>query len=388
MSTTPTPLTRKDFLKMSPEELKKIVSDPTRLAEANSILDGSTSEVVAPIVPDPVVPDDEAARLAAEAAEVAKAAQIAEAEKAQAEAATVAAKQAEQDAYKAAGVTVETDAAGNILKIVKTYQARDESGNPIGRPTYLEAKSWLELSVKQQNAHEHAVRFGERVKKQVGKVTPKKEDPNAPKPLSEQELLQLQEDLKSEDRDKASKAAEAVRRNDDVKTVADASKAIEDARQAKESYAFLSSHVTDFNRCEANNKMLSDYIRDNQLEWTADNLEAAFLALGSQLTPKEPVQPPAPVIPAPVASAAVVTPPAAAATTAPPTTQIPAPPAPRPGVNAGIVPGENSGSRPVTQPKGLTKQDVKNMSREEYKRRLKDPKFVAEVNALRIRSGL
>jgi hypothetical protein len=266
----------------------------------------------------------------------------------------------------------------------------------------LEAKSWLELSVKQQNAHEHAVRFGERVKKQVGKVTVKKDDSAPVALLTEQELLQFQEELKSGNDQKVAKAAEAIRRNEDAKTIIDANKAIEDARQAKVSLDFLANHINEYYRCEANNKLLSDYIRDNRLEWTLDNLDAAFYALGSQLVSKEPEQPPVPPAPpiaapvtapvAPVASvapAAVVAPPAAAAITAPTTTHNQsAPPAARPGVNAGIVPGETSAPRISTQPKGLTKQDIKSMPLAEYKRRIKDPKFVAEVNALKIRGGL
>ena len=365
-------LKREDFLKLSTEELKKIVADPERLSEANEML-AQEIEPTAPVtqeVSEAPVPDDaakiEADRVAAEAAKL--------------EADKTAAKLAEQEAYKAAGLTVETDSAGNITKIIKTYQARDESGNPIGRPTYLEAKNWAELSVKQQNAHEHAVRFGERVKKQ--QIT-KKTDVAPVQTLSDAELQKLQDELKSEDRDVAAKAAEQVRRNDETKKFAEADKAIEDARQAKVSYAFLTKHVNDYNSCQANNKLLSDYIHDNKLEWTEDNLEAALIAFESQLAEKEQPAPVVPANPAPVTPAPVVPPPAPVATPVPPAVpNNPAPPAARPGVNGGLVPGEQSAPRPSSQPKGLTKADIKAMSRDEYKRRLKDPKFVSEVNAL------
>jgi len=377
-------------MKLSVEELKKVVSDPARLAEANALLNGSVEPVEPASIETPPTPEEvavqaEADRVAAETARI-------EAEKvAQAEAAKAAAKVAEEEAYKAAGVTVLTDADGNITKIIKTYQARDEAGSPIGRPTYLEAKTWVELSVKQQNAHENAVRFAERLKKQ--KVTVKKDEPQVVQTLSEQELLQLQEDLKSEDHEKAAKAADKVRLNNEAKRLAAADKAIEDARQAQESYKFLVNHVQDFNRCEANIKLLSDYIDEHNLVWTAENLEAAFLATELQQAPKEPVVvepapkepvvPSAPANPAPVAPAPVAPPPAPVATPAPPAApNPPAPPAPRPGVNGSLVPGAQSAPRPTGQPQGLTKADIKKMSREEYKRRLKDPKFVAEVNAL------
>ena len=372
-------LKREDFLKLSTEELKKIVADPDKLSEVNAML-AEPSEPVDPVAPvaDPPTPtpDDaakiEADRVAAEAAEL--------------EADKTAAKLAEQEAYKAAGLTVETDSAGNITKIIKTYQARDESGNPIGRPTYLEAKNWAELSVKQQNAHEHAVRFGERVKKQ--QIT-KKADVAPVQTLSDAELQKLQDELKSEDRDVAAKAAEQVRRNDETKKFAEADKAIEGARQAKVSYAFLTKHVNDYNNCQANNKLLSDYIHDNKLEWTEDNLEAALIAVESQLAEKEQPAPVVPANPVPVTPAPVVPPPATVATPVPPAVpNNPAPPAARPGVNGGLIPGDQSAPRPSSQPKGLTKEDVQKMSREEFRRRMKDPKFQAEVNALKIRNGL
>ena len=374
-------LKREDFLKLSTEELKKIVADPERLSEANEML-AQEIEPTAPVtqeVSEAPVPDDaakiEADRVAAEAAQTAKI-----------EADNAAAKQTEQEAYKAAGLTVETDSAGNIIKIIKTYQARDESGNPIGRPTYLEAKNWAELSVKQQNAHEHAVRFGERVKKQ--QIT-KKTDVAPVQTLSDAELQKLQDELKSEDRDVAAKAAEQVRRNDEAKKFAEADKAIEGARQAKVSYAFLTKHVNDYNNCQANNKLLSEYMHDNKLEWTEDNLEAALIAVESQLAEKEQPAPVVPANPVPVTPAPVVPPPATVATPVPPAVpNNPAPPAARPGVNGGLIPGDQSAPRPSSQPKGLTKEDVQKMSREEFRRRMKDPKFQAEVNALKIRNGL
>lgn len=394
MSTPSTPLTRKDFIALPTEELRKIVHDPARLAEVNAILSGPAEPTPDPVpvdlVPDPANPDAippvplvdaakvEADRLAAEAQAV-EAAATAKAE------ADKVAKQAETDAYKAAGLTVETDQNGNIVKIVKTYQARDDAGNAIGRPTYLESKSWAELSVKQQTAHENAVRFAERVKKQ--QFTKKKDEPVI-QVLTDTELLQLQEELKGEDRDKAAQAAEKVRVNDDRKRVLEADQAIKNALAAKESYKFLAKHVHDYNNCEANNNILNGYITDNNLEWTEQNLEAALIAVESQLAPKEQPAPVASANPVPTTPAPIVPPPTVVAPPAPPAapnapaSQPVAPPAPRPGVNGGLVPGEQSAPRPSSQPKGLTKADIKAMSREEYRRRLSDPKFVAEVNAL------
>lgn len=281
MSTETAPLTRKAFKDMSVEELKKIVNDPTRLMEANNILDGSVVLEIVETPPDaPSVvlsPEDEAAALV-EADRIAAETATAEADEAvrkETEKAAEAVKAAElAEAYKAAGVSVETDATGNITKLVMNYQARDEAGNAIGRSTYLEAKTWFELVTKQRAAHENAVRFAERLKKQ--KLTIRKEDPNEPKALTEEELVQLQEDLKGEDRAKATKAADQIRSND-------VDKAITAAREAKASFEFLAAHLQDYNRCEANNKMLSEYVRGNNLEWTPSNLELAFIAIETQL---------------------------------------------------------------------------------------------------------
>ncbi len=392
MSTPSAPLTRESYLKMSTEELKRIVHDPQKLLEANALLG---AEVETPVVldeqlaitpeptPEPTAEDIAAAETAT--AEKAEGDRIA-AEAAEAEADKASAKAALELAYKNAGISVETDANGNITKIIKRYQTLDESGAPIGRPTYLEATSWLELSVKEKAAHEHAVRYGERVKKQ--QVTKKKDTPSPVQTLTEAELLKLQDDLKSEDRDAAEKAAEKIRRNDEVKRFTDAEVAIENARQAQVSYKFLSKHISDYNNCLANNKLIDDYIKDNQLEWTEDNLEVALNAVESQLAPKEQPAAPEPINPVPVPPAPVAPPPAIVAPPAPPAASIPTPSAPRPGVNGGLVPGAQSAPRPTGQPKGLTKKDIKDMPPAEYRRRLKDPKFVAEVNALRIKGGL
>jgi hypothetical protein len=380
MGTESQPLTRKSFIDMTPEQLRELIHNPEKLAEANAILDGS----IQPTSTEAVTTSGEVVKTPEESAAEAEAAQLAAqqaadaAKKIQDDEATAAKTKIEAE-YKAAGIQVENDANGNIVSIVMNYQARDEAGNPIGRPTYLKAKTWFDLTVQQRAAHENAVRFAERVKKQ--KATIKKDDPNAPKQLSETELVQLQEELKGENRDKAAEAAQKIREHD-------AQKAIKDALEAKASFEFLSSHLQDYNHCEANNKLLAEFVRGNNLEWTKENLEVALTALESQLAPKEEfirteqLAPTAPANPASVAPVTVVPPPATvtqpAQQVAQNTTTLPAP---RPGVNSGIVPGQTSAQRPSGQPRGLTKDDIRKMPREEYRRRLKDPKFEALVNA-------
>jgi hypothetical protein len=166
----------------------------------------------------------------------------------------------------------------------------------------------------------------------------------------------------------------------------------------------------DYFICAANNAILEGHIRDNNLAYTADNLEIAYEAVLPKLAEKPkpvsaPVQEPTPVPnPAPVAVATI---PAAAAPIVQPT-PAPAPtpasvaalapaavapsaapaapnavPAAQPPVT-GIQPGELSGvSTPASAtPVKLSRKDILNMPKEELKRRMKNPDFVAYANRI------
>ena len=276
-------------------------------------------------------------------------------------------------------------------KIVVEYQAKDEAGNPIGRPTHLEAYSWEEMSKKQTEAHIQATRAFHRLKAQ--KTTFNRQEPIAPIMMSNAELVQAAEDLKSDDAEKASAADRKLRANQILEQQAQLAIQSQHAKEKEAALVFMTNHIHDYNRCQANSKILSAYLNDNNLEWTPDNLELAFAATESQLAPvavasvsdPEPENnPPVEVPQAPAnASATVIQPPAKAPTEVP-TTQAPAanPPAAasRPGVNAGIIPGQNSGIRPTGRPQGLTMKDIKGWTAEQMKKERNNPARRAEID--------
>jgi hypothetical protein len=302
------------------------------------------------------------------------------------------------------------EAAKPKQKIVREYQVKDEKGNPIGRPTHLEADTWEEMAEKMEAAHANAVRFAERMKRRAElKPTFSPPEPKI-EVLDEPEILAIQKDLESKDELVVAKAKAALELNAARRDRLELRKREDFVRGQAVSLTFRDQHP-EFNACEANSKVLSQYIRDNQLEWTLDNLEIAYAATESQLAPRtveipsrtiavsEPVAVPVvqeikqepPVTNTPVAAPVVAQPPASAAAVAPTPVD---PPAPTPNVAAqerktpaaGIEPGTLHGARPTgpvaSKPTGLTKQDIAKMPRDEYRKRMRDPGFVRMVNAL------
>lgn len=308
--------------------------------------------------------DAEAARIAQEAQEEQQrqeqldieAAATAKAAEDKAEADRIAAEEAAKAAAEAA----------KPKKIVVEYQARDEAGNPIGRPTHLEAASWEEMSEKQKTAHIEATRALDRLKKRKETAIPKKEEV-VPARMTDEEAIAVAEQLRSDDPDVALAAQRKIDADAILKERLSARQEKEDARQEKESFIFMKRHLTDFYPCTANGAVLSNYLSENKLEWNADNLEIAFAATESQLAPVP--EAPAPVVQEPVPpveNTTATAPPAEAAPVAPvvpaapPAAAINPPAAPvRKVPNGGIVPGETlTGRTQVAKPAGLTMKDI------------------------------
>lgn len=318
---------------------------------------------------------------------------------------------AEDEEFRENGVTVHRDTNSKIFKLVQEYQVRDEDGTAIGRPTHLEAKNLLELMGKQRKAHEEAVRFGYRMKKQKLQF---KSD--APKPLLSPEVIQeaARQALAEQDLSKATEVVQEIFRNDYEKKSRELEhrKAEEDGRAM--ALTFMQKHLHDYYDCDANKKAMTDYFAANpDLEFSVDALEVAFLDLQNQnrLVPPpqrgsqtrvvpaaNPVatastETPAAVIPAPpavpVETATVVNaevPPSQAAPTATVTTPAPAanatPPARRPAVNGGVAPGSLSAQRPSGQALPQTRKEflkyVTSLDPKVIQHKLKtDPQFVA-----------
>lgn len=327
-----------------------------------------------------------------------------EAAEAQAAADEAARLQAEENLRKAREEEAAA-AAQPKQKFVIDFQARDDNGNPIGNRTHLEADSQEELQQKMLKSYENAVRAIDRLKK---RPTPtfKKEEP-AIVELTQEQIDAAASDLTSEDPKKRAAAVQAITSVATQKERRELAERTKLAQEKREAYVFMQRHVTDYKPCTANSQILDGYLKENNLEFTADNLEIAFencedklafdtLVPAPAANPAVPVTPaatpvvapaavpasPAPVPPAPAAVAPV--PPAPPAVPAPNNAPA-APPARRPGVNGSLIPGTNtSGARPAaqTQP-ALTKKDIAKMSPEEMRRRQKiDPTFYDQVNAL------
>src|SRR5579859_4322608 len=283
-------------------------------------------------------------------------------------------------AAQAAAVAAQPDATVTPIieqpkkKIVREYQVRDEEGNPIGRPTHLEAYSEAEMLDKMQVAHESATRAFHRLKKQ--KLQFKEE---------EQKRLLTPEDIKAA----AAKAVES-------KDAAEAERLVrglldtefkqrelqlqqqkdfqEGVRIANE---FVMKHLYDFNPVRSNMIALTDYLKEHGLDLTLDNLEVALIDLneqGDKLAPvvaqnksveqvnNTPVTTAStaaatsgtPVVEAPIVATpevvaqpvVVSTPPVEATVTTPVVANQPITTR-RPGVNGGIAPGSLSAPRPV-----------------------------------------
>lgn len=324
---------------------------------------------------------------------------------------TVSNTEAEDAEFRENGIIPNRDASGKIFKLVQEYQVRDEDGTAIGRPTHLEAKNVLELMGKQRKAHEEAVRFGYRMKKQKLQF---KSD--APKPLLSPEVIQeaARQALAEQDLSKATEVVQEIFRNDYEKKSRELEhrKAEEDGRAM--ALTFMQKHLHDYYDCDANKKAMTDYFAANpDLEFSVDALEVAFLDLqnqnrlvpppqrGSQTRVVPAANPaatastetPAAVIPAPpavpVETATVVNaevPPSQAAPTATVTTPAPAanatPPARRPAVNGGVAPGSLSAQRPSGQALPQTRKEflkyVTSLDPKVIQHKLKtDPQFVA-----------
>jgi len=403
--------TKADVYKLGTEELKKKMSTPEGIVEINRALQATEEAPV--ITPEEAAAKEAADQATKEAAAAEQDAADAAAAKAVSEAATAAASanqvlvkpwEAEDASYAVYGIHVTRDAEGKILRIVQEYQVKDESGNPIGRPTHLEAKTWPEFIAKKDECHVQATRAFNRLKTQ--KVTFKQQQPVEPeyKPLTDEDMAALLKDLKGDDSAKAVAAARKIAGSEVAKDREAAREAEAKAKGKQIGFEFMQRHVKDFNPCKANSDLIGKYLEENQLEFTLDNLEIAFIALEHELAPV--VVPASRVEVPPVANPPVTVPqalpavqhPAAelaarqAAAAAPPAAPVPpatlpadnTPPAtPRPGINGGLEPGSLSAQRPTVsgEPK-YTREGILKMDKEKLKRLVKDPKSRAEINAV------
>lgn len=333
---------------------------------------------------------------------------------------------AEDDAAQAHGVTVVRDEHGAVVKYVVDYQVRSEDGRAIGRPTHFEARTLPELAGKLINAHTNAVTYSERVKNNKFKQSQTAyEGTNlaAAATLAQTESDRLMaEALKEQDPEKM-KAA--------VAKTTEAQKAADDAVRAYKAHgnaiaeSWCYDHKHDFLPVQANIDIMGDYIKANNLTMSYENLDAAFHAVQHKLSP---VPQQVERVSASVTPSAAAPNNSAAAATATPTSQ-PAsitqadvdaavekalkaqlaalPPAPatgqqptpatanqptvarRPGVNGGLQPGSSTAARPTVQTDAQTTAETRStlvraigkMSQEEFRKKLRDPNYVKQLEA-------
>ena len=315
-------------------------------------------------------------------------------------------------------------------KFVRDYQVKDETGNPIGRRTHLEADTPEEMFEKMEKAHVEAVKYAERMKKRSEATPTVARTQEAIPVLTEAQLQEIQKNLDSKNEIEQAKAKAALELNDIRKNQVESRAKAEYEESQRQSKLFIEAHP-EFYTCQANADMIRDFLVTKGWAWTAGNLEIAYANLETNLAQKPGVNTPDAVSDAEVAAAVAeaqaeearvqaiqaaeekvrqdaevakklaqeqAAQSAAAAASVAPTTPVavtipvetsPVPPnAPiveRKLPAGGLEPGALHGARPTsssTKAPGLTKQDIGRMSREEYGKRMKDPNFVKLVNAL------
>jgi hypothetical protein len=259
-----------------------------------------------------------------------------------------------------------------IEKIIFEFQHTDENGNPLidprtGKPgfTNLTGANYQEIAEKLRDSYLNANRALAR--RMNHKPVPKPEQPKPPE-LSAEEERQAAADLQD-----PSKARAAVRKLTGADDLEARQRATDEAQykadSSKAAYQFMSEHLSDYYPCQANSAAMSKYITDNELDpRVVENYEVAFIEClnAGKLAPR----------PAPPAAKV----------------EEPEPPPPPPRrASGGIEPGSLSGQRPPKRkPNEVTKESVLEMQktpegRAEYKKRLRDPRFVEQVNALGVR---
>jgi hypothetical protein len=332
----------------------------------------------------------------------------------------------EDEAAKKYGLTIVRTAKGDIEKVIHEYQATDEDGRPIGRPTHFESTGLIEAIGKIQNAHVNAARYADRVKNNRFKQSASALN-SAERSAAAQTALAESDRLAEE----AAAEKDPIKMKEAVKRSVAAQREAEQADVATREHgrivaqSWMDDHKEDFLPCLASSNIMREYMVANTLTMTYDNLEKAFEAVKTQL-PKVERQPAtesasvAPVVNPPAAASAtpattpVAIPPAAVVATEvkptvqpkveetpTPTAEAPAstpaaapnaqPAARKPGVNGGLQPGSMSAQRPVVlqatpaETRSKLMRDIGKMSPAEFRKKLRDDNYVKQLDAAGIK---
>jgi|ERR1700723_373477 len=174
-------------------------------------------------------------------------------------------------------------------KYVIEYQATDEEGNPIGKPTHIQGDTPEEIFEKQKQAHISATRALSRQNKAFNDLRSRKltlrEQPVVPV-INQEEQARAAATVSNVTATGTEKA-EAIRQLGGISELEDRLQKAEAARLQAEGlaigYRFARAHLQDYYPCDANAKTLNDFLQSNNLEFTFDNLEIAFLEVGDKL---------------------------------------------------------------------------------------------------------
>jgi hypothetical protein len=266
--------------------------------------------------------------------------------------------------------TIQTETS---KKIIFEFKHTDEQGNPIIDPrtgqqafTNLAADTQEEMNEKMKQSYLNVMRALARVR--GAKPVAKEPERSAVQMTPEQERQLVTEVV---DPVKGREAIRKLAGVEDLEKSQAKTKEMQDAAAAERaSYQFMNRHMDDYFRCAANGKLISDYIKENDLDpRVADNYEIAFQNVQHRLAERP----------------------------APPKVEPEIPEPPKRQAAGGIQPGELSGHRTIqrTNEKSVKTKDgpltleklkwLKNTDegRAEWKRRAKtDPSFYPAVNAL------
>lgn len=235
-----------------------------------------------------------------------------------------------------------------------TWQATNETGQPIGRPQIIVGKTQEELIQKlaQQNVIAARALNARRQKPELAVAPTEIKAPTLAEDITRQNDL-----LDSTKRRKTIRAdveAEAGISLDTIKQTEARLRAIEIRQIGNEWIA----NTSDFYQCDANNNLLVKYIRDNNMAFTKANLDIAFDLVRDQLIAK-----PEPEISEPEYI--------------PPTRQK--------SVTTSLIPGEGViPSRSAGKAQGLTWAEVDDLTYNEWQAKKRDPKWMTAYNKLAI----
>jgi hypothetical protein len=406
-------LTKESIPGMTQDHLNRLLE----LKEPRSIVNKILFQPTDPqrVIPEPVVevvdPEVAAQDAQAEADRVAAEAETVriEAERVAAEAETVRLA-AEAETLRVAAEAEAAKVVAPKTKIIREYQAVDGRGNPVGKPTHLEADSPEEMMDKMQAAHMSAAAAFERLKNKKTIEAAERAPASIPIP-TDAELLEVVKSLDTEkDPVKKLESIKKIASVETQKAINQANETTWKAQRQVEMIAFLNAHTHDYYNCEANTKLIVEYIDGHKLRWTKANMELAMQEVESKLAEKpsvitprtepvvekivEKIQQVTPAANPPVAPATVVAPviaPVATAVAPTPVAQAPAAniPAVAPKIPAsGLEPGSLHGGRPAagsSKTTGLTMQDVDKADRKQFQKWTKDPVYRAQLIKLGIK---